>query len=229
MFEIQKTNGKTNMDDYFYKYLLEKKNKSDDKNADNLNLPFQTAIPGSQFPINNQASFPANLQNLKFPPTINPVMQPGNMNAMNNPNLKLNFPFNQSLIQNANMAMNNPNVQNINKILLQQQAQQRMPQNNMLMNNFNYNNLINNPNFANQPNLLGLKNLAGNFPNLPIQNILNSKMINPNQQIPNFTNMQNFPNLPNNMIMNNLSTGNDELNLLFILFSFLTRIFLFKF
>lgn len=208
MFDIQKTNGKTNMDDYFHKYLQEKKKLTEEKNVDNINLPFQTALPSGQFPINNQANFAANLTNLKFAPAMNPMMQQMNMNLMNNPNLKLNFPFNQNLIANTNMAMNNnPNLQNINKLLLQQQAQQRMQQNNLPIKNINFNNLINNPNFANQANLQGLKNLANNFPNLPIKNVLNNNMINANAQIPNFNNMQNFQNLKNNMIMNNINTG----------------------
>ena len=192
MIEIQKTNGKTNMDDYFFKYLQQKKKLTEEKNYDNLKLPFKTAIPVNQFSLNNQPNFQSgNLQNLKFPPTMNSMMQPVNMNLINNPNLKLNFPFNQNLIgKNANVAINNPNLQNINKLLLQQQVHQRMgPQNNMQINNANFNNLINNPNFNNQANLLGLKNLANNFSNLPIQNMINS-----NQQIPNLKNLQNFQN-----------------------------------
>ena len=200
MFEIQKTNGKTNMDDYFHKFLQEKKKLSDEKNLESVNLPFQTAMPGSQFPLNNQATYAANL---KFPSAMNPMMQPLNMNVMSNPNLKLNFPFNQNLIANANMGMNNPNLQNVNKLLLQQ----RMLQNNMPVNKVNFNNLINNTNFANQANLRGLKNIAGNFPILPIQNILNSNLINANQQIPNYNKMQNFQNLQNNMNINNLNSG----------------------
>jgi len=204
MFEIQKTNGKTNMDDYFYKYLQAKNKLSDDKKTESINLPFQTSMPCSQFPMNTQANFPTNIQNLKFPSAMNPIMQPINMNVMSHQNLKLNFPFNQNFIPNANMAINNPNIQNINKLILQQQAQQRINQSNMPNKNVNFNNLINNPYFANQTNLQGLKNQASNIPNMPMKNMLNN-MITTNQQIPNFTNMQNFQNLQNNM--NNLNPG----------------------
>lgn len=213
MFEIQKTNGKTNMDDYFFKYLQEKKRLTEEKSFDNLKLPFQTSIPGNQFPINNQPNLQSNLQNLKFNPTINPMIQPVNINAINNPNLKLNFPFNKSIIpNNPNMPINNTNLQNVHKLILQQQIGQRMPQNNMLLNNANYNNLLNNPNFASQFNLLGLKNLANNFPNRPIPNMINKNLINADHQIPNFNNLQNFQNPSNNM--NPINTINTSKNTL---------------
>jgi len=203
MFEIQKANGKTNMDDYFLKYLQEKKNMLEEKNME-LKLPFQTALPNSILPINQQGNFTSNIQNINYS-NLNPMMktQPINNLLNNQNNLKVNLP---NLFSNPNMPINcnNPNIHNFNKILLYQNQQRLQPQNNM---NMNFNNLIGNNTYQNNTNLIGLKNInpsttATNFgSNMHIQNIINS-----NQQNLGFNNLQSFQNLTNNM--NQFNHGN---------------------
>jgi len=191
MFDLQKTNGKTNMDDYFYKYLQEKNKLLDEKNMD-LKLPFQTVLPNNLIPVNVQTKFASNIQNNNMP-NINPNIHSQMNNMMNNQNnLKINIP---NIFSNSNFSMsyNNQNMQNFNKIVLQQNQQRLQQQSNI---NMNFNNLHNMNSFPNNSNLIGLKNMGpvgtGNFisNSIPIQNILNSNQ----QQIMGFNNIQGFQN-----------------------------------
>lgn len=182
------------MDDYFLKYLQDKKKNSDEQSQETLKLPFQTNTANNQYQINPLGNFNNN-SNLKF----HPIMHQQNMSLMNNQSLQIpisNLNPN-NMMQNLNSSVNNP------KILFHQNNQQRIPQNpnlatmNPLMNNIN--NFLNNSNLSNQANFLGLKKNTGNLANIPIKSMLNNNMMNINQQIPSINSMQNFPNIGNNM------------------------------
>ena len=114
---MYKNYGKTNMDDFFFQYIKDKKNQSEKEFLDSLKLPSNVMIPANLNNINKPIPKPFNpiIQHPQFKPNpriIPPAMQ---MQMYNQNQMIMKLPFIQQMMRNSTIPRMMPPQQNNGK------------------------------------------------------------------------------------------------------------------
>jgi len=160
--------GRTNLDEYYFKYISEKRSKNVKEYIEKLKTPESTMLPpgmtnsvgvgnkqtilsrsnkGNQFPNQTQNNIPNNQIN-----QINPMLKGiNNVNSLYNAN---NVMAGKQMLNKVNNQVNNP----VNNLVNQFNLQKKLLNPNFLQNNINNTNSNNIPNNSNNLNNIALQN-----------------------------------------------------------------------
>ena len=212
--ETKKKYGRTNMDDFYNKYIKEKEGgdqyimlpdfiKKEEKENENNDIPLGFIVMNNNNKIINQLKICYNMQNFQNKTNTN-FLNEINNNINNN---TLNFGNNQ--INNINKSINTNITPNINfKNKNNNKSNHIMPIQNNMPSLLYQNSIDTNKNIENEIEKKYNENIINNKNNINLQNNKKSKMEEENKK-------NNIPQIDINPFMNPMMISNNDINNLF--------------